>query len=247
MAIRNGLKLTLNALAVGHVMHLILALSLIILIALRVQIYRDGVSANVRLNYAKTLDSQWLEYDDTGQRKSSLNTKVSKLDFLQIENVLWRSQVDSSMQIEVNSATLEILERIHALLPEVIATQELNRLSFLVEKSIPGPSGRKFAKIINSYILYERATNDSVNAFRQANSRERLVLLKQRGQLRIERQIQFFGADTATSLFKQKNNTNEYLDQRMLVNYDPTLSKAEKTKRLDKLQIAYSLTIPRDL
>lgn len=246
MPTSNGLTLSLNAFTNRVVRLVVISICLVSAILVRYHIHHENINTNIRINDSTAKNGVWSEYDHNADQKSALLTQTSRLDFLQIEKILWRSKLDEFNQLKVNSATLELLEQIHALLPNPIGKDESERLAYLVKKSIPYPGGEQLAELIHSYNLYTQYAPGITTGLSPISETQRVLLLIQQDKDRVDRQTHFFGLDLAQKLFSKKNITRNYLNQRMQLNLDNSLSNDEKLRRLDNLQNNYRLLISKE-
>jgi hypothetical protein len=164
------------------------------------------------------------------------------INYFSIETILWRSKVSSSNRILIDSDTVELLDKITAELPGFINSEDMSRLMFLIEQSLPNSNAEKLAVLVNAYYSYQKEYKSQLKLLVEAVGEVKLSRLKDFEANNKQHQVQHFGADVAEVLFEKRNITTNYLNNRTIVNMDKELTKKQKHKRLLALKEGYAKT-----
>jgi hypothetical protein len=167
------------------------------------------------------------------------------INYANIERMLWESKVRNSQRLLVDSETADLLQRITAELPDTLKSNDMKRLRFLVEQSLPGKNGEELANLVNAYYLYQKEYQINLNLLKEAKGAEKLSRLKLLNANNKVLQTQHFGVELAALLFKKKNITTDYLNYRLLINMDTSLSSAQKRNQLLVLKENYEKNIAK--
>jgi len=201
---------------------------------------------NAHLGYTHNIPIAWRQPSALNQRFPLLISNTSwHFNFVDIESILWQSKVDSYGELIIDAETLSLLEQASDRLPENVSEAELQRLGFLIEKSMPTKRAHRLSSLLRSYQAYQQDYTSSVALISIAETEQRLALL-QAEQLYLEqRQEDYFGSDVANTLFSKKNITTSYLNQRRIVSMMSDISIPQKSVMLKELSDDYKKAIQR--
>ncbi len=190
--------------------------------------------------YDKRAHVQWSQPESLDTKYWPPITNQSwRLEFSEIERLLWNTYPLSSNELTIDADTLDLLEQINALLPQNLSTQESARLSLLIRRSLPGDRGEQLAVLQHKYNQYQLDHSVSVSSINQGTPEQQLQKLKSSLSSLRPRQYRFFGAELATKLFTDKNTTITYLTRRRIISLSEHLSSAQKAQRLAALKADY--------
>lgn len=171
---------------------------------------------------------------------SSVADNAWLFDYSKVEGMLWMIKFNEDKSPILSSQTAKTLERIIAVLPEDLDAKNLQRLTFMVQKSVPGAGGKSLAPLVKQYYFYQQKYDARIQAINSATGEERLSLLTNNSQQMMLDQTRFFGQQTASQLFKQTNARADFLNAMRVVNLTPHLSPKEKAAQLTELRKKYA-------
>ena len=154
-------------------------------------------------------------------------------DFSPIENQLSKLPMDTQQHIQLDEATLISLEKTFERLPEKADTPTLQRIDYLISKSLPSPAGEEFAQLMQSYRSYHKAQQELDVLIEDS---KRLESARKKLKASIDIQNQHFGAATAEQLFKQRRLLSEYLLNRRGILENNQLNREQKNQKLKILR-----------
>ncbi|MFT6046779.1 MAG: hypothetical protein ACI9WC_002490 [Arenicella sp.] len=206
-----------------------------------------GLHNNVHVGYAYNSPIEWRQPSALDQRfPLFISNTTWHFDFVDIESILWQSTVDSYGELVVDAETLSLLDQASDRLPKDLSPPERQRLSVLIDKSMPANLARRLTSLLIAYHAYQQDYRSNLALISIAAADQRLALL-QAEQLNIEpRQQRYFGTDIATMLFNKKNLTTSYLIQRRIVSMMPDISTSQKNGMLRELNDGYKKAIKRE-
>lgn len=196
---------------------------------------------NSELTHKHRTPIRWLQPESLDDRFPHLigNHRWS-INYPNIEKTLWQSKLSASNQWRVDSDTADLLETITAELPASIKFKELQRIKFLIEKSIPNSRGRKVAKLVVCYFRYQQEYQAILSKISNSKGERKLSLLRASQESNRRLQERYFGIALARVLFDRKNITTNYITDRRIVNLNENLSKEEKRALLLALRESYA-------
>jgi hypothetical protein len=192
-------------------------------------------------------------------------------DFANIERRIWQSALVEGSDWQVNNTTLEILSILFTELSvEPISTyskqamegfseklardsekttlsskMQLERLEFILSKSIPAKSANKLISLLKDYSCYIKLYNKHLLQVNQAKGHQKLDLLTASNNFVLQIQESCFGKVNAKMLFWRKNITTQYLTKRKLIQLDPKLNKEEKKRQLIRIKNEYTFEVKK--
>lgn len=170
---------------------------------------------------------------------NSIANNIWSFDYSKVENMIWKINFDEAKTPLLTAQTAKSLERIVAMLPQGLDTKNSQRLTFLVQKSVPGSSGESLAALVSQYYFYQQEYTAYIQTINSATGEEKLALLTDNSQRMKRDQTRFFGHLVASRLFKQKNARADFLNAMRVVNLTPSLSAEEKAAQLSELRKNY--------
>jgi hypothetical protein len=177
------------------------------------------------------------------QLSKPIGNSVWSFGYSALMKILWRSRVDERDELVINSETLELLKRASAIVPQATSIEELQRLDFVIKKSIPISAGEELARLLNQYYFYEQEEKTALQVLNSSKGQQKRVLLASAELESEERQVRYFGRDVAIKLFSKNNTTQNYLNARSSIKLSEILTATQKEERLDQLQNAYQLSL----
>jgi len=195
-----------------------------------------GLRQGVHKHNIDPITVAWLQSDSIDQNVSALVAKKWQFDYIEIEKILLKSKVNTPIALVINADMLELLERSYAYLSPDLESSDLQRLSLLIEKTIPNQNGKQLTHLLKQYYFYHQDYQVSLLAINQSQSEQQYQLLTAAQSDNKQRQIRYFGSQVAEKLFHKQNRTTNYLNQRRVINLDPALSDAERRQKLAELQ-----------
>jgi hypothetical protein len=165
------------------------------------------------------------------------------LEFNEIEEVINRLEFDSNEEILINAYTSEKLQLVISQLNRTSKDIEWDRLEFLIKKNLDNNNGDIFYNLVRSYYFYHKDESSHLNRISNAETSEKLDLLKNSSNELLKIQSSYFGYRIAAKLFKRKNITTSYLNARKIISLENGLSRSEKKDRLLRLSKNYKKSI----
>lgn len=218
--------------------------SLILLALFYVAVTHYGFHQNSHSRYDANKRVEWSQpplLDESFQ--TPISNSDWNVDFSKIEEIIWSSTASSSGQLLINAQTAEQLERAYHVLAENHSSRDLQRIAFLIEKSLPSPQGKQLASLFNQYYFYQQETKSWLSDIANAQGDKKRLLLQSSAQTISQWQADYFGEDTAQQLFTQKNTLTNYLHQRIIINLTQNLSAAQRSEKLSALADSHKQTI----
>jgi 4-amino-4-deoxy-L-arabinose transferase-like glycosyltransferase len=155
-------------------------------------------------------------------------------DYEVTEHILGLVKLNSSGEPLLNPELAMSLAKATASLPQNMNEKTLQRIAFLISKSLPHTpnKGEVLAALLINYYHLQSATN-KVNAIAEAplSTTEKLTDFLQEEA----RQNHYLGEEVATQLFGAQRNITRYLLERKVIKENVDLSPQQKNQQLDAL------------
>jgi hypothetical protein len=161
------------------------------------------------------------------------------IDFSNIQKILWQSKLSATGQLAVDSETWRPLQKISEQLPANLNPFDSQRLTLLIEQCLPGSEGGRIAELVTRYYRYQQEYLANLDLLNKATGKKKLSLLKASRNNNKNRQERHFGVELAKALFDKKNTLTDYLNDRLIINMDKSLSAAQKKEQLMAAKQAY--------
>ncbi|RBP50681.1 lipase secretion chaperone [Arenicella xantha] len=181
----------------------------------------------------RTLDEKYPE---------PVGSYAGNIDFYAIEKLLWKVQINPSGALTLGPETAEILHSINRYLPDQMVPSDYRRLALLTAKIWPDTRSVEIAPLLRQYNHYRSAYRAGQSKLNSLLDGDKYRLLQTLDRTLEQQQQDFFGHEQASALFSQRNITTHYLNQRRLIQLDPSLTKAQKVTRLNTLRQEYQTT-----
>lgn len=165
------------------------------------------------------------------------------LDFIRIEGILRDVSTGNSGDLSINADTVNLLQRVTALLPKDMQDKEWQRLGFLIEKSLGEHTEKELTKLINAFYLYTQNKKSVLHKIKTALPDQKISLLKEFTTETRSIQVHYFGPKVAATLFDKLNKTNEYLNSRRIINMNKQLNFAQRKEKLSVLMKNYKKSL----
>lgn len=189
---------------------------------------------------------QWSQPNDLNEKYPLLIADNNwQFDFKRLEIILWNAKVNEAGDLLINSDTEDMLQRASDQIPASISSENLQRLLFLTQKSLPGSNGDKLSRLLGQYHAYQQDHKENLSIINKATENEKPLLLKTNLLNYKLRQVHYFGVDLAERLFSKKNITTDYINKRRLINMDGDLTKTQKEQQLSALSNKYKNALNR--
>lgn len=222
---------------------ILLVLILIFMIATHLNLHKkDNSDKN------KNID-QWHQPIGLNDKYPILISKHSwQLEFTDIDKIIDSLEFTPNQEILINSYTTEKLQLINSQLTSSKVNQESSdiewgRLELLIKKSLGNHNGQVLYNLAKPYYFYKKDRISHSNTINNAESSEKLTLLKNSSSTLLQIQSDYFGMSTATKLFKRQNTTTNYLNSRKIVHMESGLSNTDKKEKLSLLSQNYKKSI----
>lgn len=186
---------------------------------------------NSHVSYNATAPIDWLQplaLDNKYPIKVS--NHYWKLTATEIEKLLWQLNINEFGDLVIRDETIDVLQQMAAVLPNVMTSKEWQRLAFLIKRSAVNDSGEQVAQLLQRFYFYQQEYKAYLLVVNKAKADQKLALLKQSRAKVNTLQAKYFGVVTAEQLFYRKNLTTNYLNDRQIISLNKNLSKVQKEK-----------------
>lgn len=217
---------------------ILLVLILIFMIATHLNLHKGG-----SFDKDQKVD-QWHQPRNLKDKYPTLISKHNwQIEFTEIENIINSLELNANQEILINSYTTEKLQLIATQLTQEPSDFEWDRLELLIKKSLGNGNGKVLYNLARPYYFYQKDKISHLNSIKNAESSEKLSLLKSSSSKLSQIQSDYFGMSVAIKLFKRQNTTTDYLNSRKIVQMKSGLSNTEKKEKLSLLSQNYKKSI----
>jgi hypothetical protein len=164
-----------------------------------------------------------------------ISTNQWQFDYEAVEKLLLKIKKSKTGELILDPNMAKILEEAVSKLPLDMKKEALQRVEFLVTKSLAGTAGQKLATVLTHYYHYQQAENiaNSPSKIDIKHDRHEKELNFQQTVLRQER---YLGKAVTHHFFGRQNAITHYLYARLRINETTSLSTAQKQQQLNALQ-----------
>lgn len=219
-------------------------LLLLFLLVVGVVIIRAGLNTNGQIQLSSQSTQKW-------QQPKGLEILYAQeitynnwsFDYTGVESALLQSKISILQSWRPDSDTLTLLDNIVASLPNNLSKNDVKRLGFLLSKNLTEQNAQVLLELVEKYTLYQKKYRVHQLKTQQSVKTSDLLSVKEGPQFIVNLQQQIFGRKMSGILFSERNITMRYLNNRLLINLDDSLSVKAKQEIFSQLKAEYKKRI----